>query len=63
MFLSIIQMKKNVLNVDFHVSRYGRIVEELRKEVSEKIAFVNGHSGQWGETWMIFFEGWHVFCI
>ena len=27
-------MKKNVLSVDFHISQYGKIVEELRKEVS-----------------------------
>ncbi|XP_063398631.1 kinesin-like protein KIF18A [Mytilus trossulus] len=28
-------LKKNVLNVDFHVGRYGEIVEELRKEITE----------------------------
>ncbi|KAK7098935.1 kinesin-like protein KIF18A isoform X2 [Littorina saxatilis] len=30
-----LSMKKNVLSVDFHVSRYGKIVEELRKEITE----------------------------
>ena len=33
MFYLFFQVKKNILNVDFHVSRYGQIVEELRKEV------------------------------
>ncbi|KAK6192439.1 hypothetical protein SNE40_003907 [Patella caerulea] len=28
-------LKKNILNVDFHVSRYGQIVEDLRKEIIE----------------------------
>ncbi|XP_048241459.1 kinesin-like protein KIF18A, partial [Haliotis rufescens] len=28
-------LKKNILNVDFHVSRYGQIVEDLRKEIGE----------------------------
>jgi len=28
------QLKKNVLNVDFHMAQYGKIVKELRKEVS-----------------------------
>ncbi|XP_025087889.1 kinesin-like protein KIF18B isoform X2 [Pomacea canaliculata] len=30
-----LSMKRNVLSVDFHVSRYGHIVEELRKEIRE----------------------------
>ncbi|OWF46750.1 Kinesin-like protein KIF18A [Mizuhopecten yessoensis] len=29
------QLKKNVLNVDFHVARYGQIIQELRKEINE----------------------------
>ena len=29
----LLQLKKNVLNVDFHIAKYGQIVEELRKEV------------------------------
>ncbi|XP_060065078.1 kinesin-like protein KIF18A [Ylistrum balloti] len=29
------QLKKNVLNVDFHVARYGQIIQELRKEILE----------------------------
>lgn len=29
------QLKKNVLNVDFHVARYGQIIKELRKEINE----------------------------
>ncbi|XP_046543920.1 kinesin-like protein KIF18A [Haliotis rubra] len=28
-------LKKNILNVDFHVSRYGQIVEDLRNEIGE----------------------------
>ncbi|ESP04165.1 hypothetical protein LOTGIDRAFT_52745, partial [Lottia gigantea] len=28
-------LKKNILNVDFHISRYGQIVEDLRKEIIE----------------------------
>ena len=31
--LFLFQLKKNVLNVDFHIAKYGQIVEELRKEV------------------------------
>ncbi|KAK7485721.1 hypothetical protein BaRGS_00023022 [Batillaria attramentaria] len=30
-----VNIKKNVLSVDFHVSRYGKIVEDLRKEIAE----------------------------
>ena len=29
-----ISLKKNVLNVDFHVAQYAKIVEELKSEVS-----------------------------
>ncbi|KAL5006903.1 hypothetical protein ScPMuIL_015709 [Solemya velum] len=29
------ELKKNILNVDFHVARYGQIVDELRKEIGE----------------------------
>ncbi|XP_052801091.1 uncharacterized protein LOC128231881 [Mya arenaria] len=28
-------LKKNVLNVDFHMAQYGKIVQELRKEIKE----------------------------
>lgn len=33
----LFQLKKNVLNVDFHIAKYGQIVEELRKEVGVNI--------------------------
>ena len=29
------QLKRNVLSVDFHVSKYAKICDELRAEVSE----------------------------
>ena len=42
-----LQLKKNVLNVDFHVVRYGEIVEELRKEVGYKnMAHIVFHTRQ-----------------
>ncbi|KAL3841705.1 hypothetical protein ACJMK2_019811 [Sinanodonta woodiana] len=28
-------LKKNVLNVDFHVARYGQIIQDLRREIGE----------------------------
>ncbi|XP_078587891.1 kinesin-like protein KIF18A [Branchiostoma floridae x Branchiostoma japonicum] len=36
-------LKKNVVSVDFHVSRYAQICEELRKEVSELKNKIKGY--------------------
>ncbi|XP_078669677.1 kinesin-like protein KIF18A [Branchiostoma floridae x Branchiostoma belcheri] len=36
-------LKKNVVSVDFHVSRYAQICEELRKEVAELKSKIKGY--------------------
>lgn len=39
---SFLQLKKNIMNVKSHFSKYGKIIESLRQEVSEiSVEFVN----------------------
>lgn len=39
---SFLQLKKNIMNVKSHFSKYGKIIESLRQEVSEiSVVFVN----------------------
>ncbi|KAH3877279.1 hypothetical protein DPMN_001142 [Dreissena polymorpha] len=39
------ELKKNVLNVDFHMAQYGKIVQELRKEIKELKGKLQSYEG------------------